>query len=235
MIGIHVQDHRNRRIHLQIVILEFTRLADHGIGFSDTSVGVYCRKSSADKQRRIHPGLQTDLREHGSGCGFAMRPCDRNCVGIAAGNHTQNLCPLDKRNVFVFRREQLWVFPIDRCGVYHQISTLHVCRIVTDVDRNAQPAQTVDIVRLVDVRTGDRITQRMQDFRHRTHAGTAYADKMDMLDRIQNIFHMFLPEIELPHNTAARLLFLYYIARFRKRKHLFRKTRGKISLFSLFA
>ena len=191
MIRVDVEDDRHRRDHLQVMILEFAGFADHGVAAARPAVGLDQREASSDKKGRIHPRLQKDLGNHRSGGGFSMGAGDANGVGIAPGNHAQQLGTLYKGNPLVPGRRQFGVGRADRRRIHHQLRTGNVFRLLLHKNGDSKGTETGDVVGFIDIGTGQLISPGMQDFRDWAHAGTADSHHMDSFDRMQNIlcFH----------------------------------------------
>ena len=168
------------------MVLEFARLADKQRRTPRTAVGVDGGQPSADKRRRIPPGLQQDLGEQARGGGLAVRARDRDRAGIAAADHAEQLRTLEHRQTAPRGFGQLRVVGGNGCRVDDQLGVAEVLGIVTDMHGNRELSEPDHIIGSGVVRSGDRIAERMQYLGERAHARSADADKVNAANAVQN-------------------------------------------------
>ena len=183
MVGVDIEDDRDRREEVQEGVAVFAALEDDGIALADAV-------APADHDRRVQPGLHENMREHGGRRRLAVGTGDANGVLVRLHDVAPGLGALKDGDASGAGGGDLRVVVVRGSRADEAVGALDILGAVADRDLDALGDQLVRGDGGVHVRAGDLHPHAPQHQPQRAHRHAADADQMAVLPGLQILLDM---------------------------------------------
>ena len=195
MVGVDIEDDRDRREEVQEGVAVFAALEDDGIALADAVARAEQRQKAADHDRRVQPGLHENMREHGGRRRLAVGTGDADGVLVRLHDVAPGLGTLKDGNASGAGSGDLGVVVVRGSRADEAVGALDILGAVADRDLDALGDQLVRGDGGVHVRAGDLHPHAPQHQPQRAHRHAADADQMAVLPGLQILLDMLTGRI----------------------------------------